>query len=220
MEEQITNNELLEMKAQLRELKQQVEIRTTFHESRLRESVAENASYFKRQMRINLRCIIILAVMFIGGFFILLDELTIDRGIIILLDFAILGYMIWEWILLRKQFNLHKLAELDLLTAQEKIESYKLYQEKKMKKKYHLPMVIIGLPLMLFLTIKTDAFSGGPGIGGTLYNIGVCLFIYILAIIISKKMSKKENKTISTLLSDIKELKEMEQSDKSESAQN
>ena len=71
MEEQITTNELLEMKEQLRELKQQLEIRTTFPENRLRESVAESTSYFKRQMRINLRCIIILAVMFIGGFFIL-----------------------------------------------------------------------------------------------------------------------------------------------------
>lgn len=219
MEEQITTNELLEMKEQLRELKQQLEIRTTFHENRLRESVAESTSYFKRQMRIYLRNIIILSVIFIGGFFILLDELTIDRGISLLLDFAILGYFIWEWVLLRKQFNLHKLAELDLLTAQEKIESYKHYQEEK-KKKYHTPMAIIGLPLILFLTIKTDAYSGGPGIGGTLFNIGVCIFIGILGSIISEKMSKKENKTISTLLSDIKELKEMEQSDKSESAQN
>ena len=105
------------------------------------------------------------------------------------------------------------------LTAQEKIESYKHYQEEK-KKKYHTPMAIIGLPLILFLTIKTDAYSGGPGIGGTLFNIGVCIFIGIWGSIISEKMSKKENKTISTLLSDIKELKEMEQSDKSESAQN
>lgn len=219
MEEQITTNELLEMKEQLRELKQQLEIRTTFHENRLRESIAESTSYFKRQMRIYLRNIIILSVIFIGGFLILLDKLTIYSGIIILLDFAILGYFIWEWILLRKQFNLHKLAELDLLTAQEKIESYKHYQEEK-KKKYHTPMAIIGLPLILFLTIKTDAYSGGPGIGGTLFNIGVCIFIGIWGSIISEKMSKKENKTISTLLSDIKELKEMEQSDKSESAQN
>lgn len=209
MEEQITTNELLEMKEQLRELKQQLEIRTTFHENRLRESVAESTSYFKRQMRIYLRNIIILSVIFIGGFLILLDKLTIYSGIIILLDFAILGYFIWEWVLLRKQFNLHKLAELDLLTAQEKIESYKHYQEEK-KKKYHTPMAIIGLPLILFLTIKTDAYSGGPGIGGTLFNIGVCIFIGILGSIISEKMSKKENKTISTLLSDIKELKEME----------
>ena len=210
MEEQITTNELLEMKEQLRELKQQLEIRTTFHENRLRESVAESTSYFKRQMRIYLRNIIILSVIFIGGFFILLDELTIDRGISLLLDFAILGYFIWDWILLRKQFNLHKLAELDLLTAQEKIESYKLYQEKKKKKKYRVPMVIIGLPLLLFWVVKTDSFSGGPGIGGALYNIGVCVFISIVCIIISIKVSKKENKTISTLLSDIKELKEME----------
>lgn len=209
MEEQITTNELLEMKEQLRELKQQVEIRTTFHENRLRESIAESTSYFNRQMRIYLRNIIILSVIFIGGFLILLDKLTIYSGIIILLDFAILGYFIWEWILLRKQFNLHKLAELDLLTAQEKIESYKHYQEEK-KKKYHTPMAIIGLPLILFLTIKTDAYSGGPGIGGTLFNIGVCIFIGIWGSIISEKMSKKENKTISTLLSDIKELKEME----------
>lgn len=209
MEEQITTNELLEMKEQLRELKQQLEIRTTFHENRLRESVAESTSYFKRQMRIYLRNIIILSVIFIGGFLILLDKLTIYSGIILLLDFAILGYFIWEWVLLRKQFNLHKLAELDLLTAQEKIESYKHYQEEK-KKKYHTPMAIIGLPLILFLTIKTDAYSGGPGIGGTLFNIGVCIFIGILGSIISEKMSKKENKTISTLLSDIKELKEME----------
>lgn len=209
MEEQITTNELLEMKEQLQELKQQVEIRTTFHENRLRESIAESTSYFNRQMRIYLRSIIILSVIFIGGFLILLDKLTIYSGIIILLDFAILGYFIWEWVLLRKQFNLHKLAELDLLTAQEKIESYKHYQEEK-KKKYHTPMAIIGLPLILFLTIKTDAYSGGPGIGGTLFNIGVCIFIGIWGSIISEKMSKKENKTISTLLSDIKELKEME----------
>lgn len=209
MGEQITTNELLEMKEQLRELKQQVEMCTSFHENRLNESITENTSYFKHQMRKYERSILCLAAICIIGLGeLIFGEENIFMKIIIILNCFSLGFYLWEWLLFRNQFNLHKLAALDLLSAQEKIESYKLYQEKK--KRLRRPIVILLMPLVLYVIIKSEGFGGGQTAEGMMHNIGVCVLIFLVCFFIAKKQYKKEKTTISTLLADIQELKEME----------
>lgn len=209
MENQNINDELLEMKEQLRNMKQQLNLHTNFLEEKLRDSIDENTHYFKRQMRKYLYSVIFLACIFLWTLCVELTEEHIDllMMVILMILFAFLVFFVWELIRYRKQFQLHKLAELDLLSAQTKMEQYK--NHKTDVKKCSTIISIVALPILYF-SIYQSKIEEGSTPGEAWYELLFFACMGVVSGLVGHLLDRRERKKISTLLSDIEELKSMD----------
>lgn len=196
MEELNIETELLEMREQLRNIKQQVDIHTTYHEENLRKSIRRKTSFFKGMRIVGYVSAVLWFVMLIAC---ICMTSTWDTQIVVLLflNFAILVACVWGMKFQDRKFQMHQLNELDMLTAQTKVEEYKAYTKR-------LQRITQPIAIVLIAGMFTYLYMNDPS------ALLVILKSMIPVIIILLPLSLLQKKSLRSLSTDIAELRDME----------
>lgn len=200
MDEFNVEAELLEMREQLRNIKQQVDIHTTYHEDNLRKSIQRKTTFFKGMRIMGYVSAVLWSVMLIACISWICMARTWDAWIIVLLfiNFAILAACVWGMRFQDRKFQLHRLNELDLLTAQTKVEEYKAYTKRLRRITQPIAIVLMaGLCTYYYITDPSALLRQIPPI--------------LIAIIIVLPLSLLSKKNLRSISTDIAELRAMEE---------